>query len=70
MNPDESAAAALFMALLQLEKSEAVALAKGGFTAIEEVAYVPREELLSVKGISVERALEARTRAHQMLSAP
>lgn len=70
MNPDETAAAALFMALLQLEKSEAAALAKGGFSTIEEVAYVPRDELLSVEVLSGKRALEARKRALQMLSAP
>lgn len=70
MSPDELAVAALFMALLQLDKSEAAALVKGGFSTIEEVAYVPRDELLSVAGLSAERALEARTRALQMLSPP
>lgn len=70
MSSDDSAAAALFMAMLQLERSEAAARAKGGFTAIEEVGSVSLDELLSVEVLSAERALEARTRARQMLSTP
>ena len=58
-----SAAVSLFVGVLDLSRSEAIALANEGHTRVEEVAFVPLNELLQVKGILRSRVLQIRERA-------
>lgn len=64
--PSESPAA-LFMRVLRMPSAVAEAFATAGFTAIEEVAYVPLDELLSVKSVEHWLLLELREKARQHL---
>jgi len=56
-----------FMAKLDVEEDVAAILVEEGFTSVEEVAYVPLEELLSIEGFDEEIAEELRTRAKDAL---
>jgi transcription termination/antitermination protein NusA len=68
-NPESHAAAvACFVGILDLPRAEAVALADVGFTSLEEVAYVPLEELFEVEGLGEERLLQVRARARSCLN--
>jgi len=56
-----------FMAKLDVEEDVAAILVEEGFTSVEEVAYVPLEELLSIDGFDEEIAEELRARAKDAL---
>lgn len=57
----------LFMENLEIESEVATVLIDEGFTSIEEVAYVPLQELLSVDGFDEEIVTALRTRAKDAL---
>lgn len=56
-----------FMRFLDVDEDIAAVLVEEGFSSIEEVAYVPLEELLSVDGFDEEVAQELRSRAKDAL---
>jgi transcription termination/antitermination protein NusA len=62
---DLNAAIALFVGVMDLSRAEAATFAEEGFTSVEELAYVPEEELLQVKGLSAERIKVIRERARK-----
>lgn len=66
---DEDAAIALFISVLNLSRSEAMAFAAEGFTSLEELAYVPPDELQQVKGLTAERIKAIRERARKCVFA-
>ena len=55
------------MAKLDVEEDVATILVEEGFTSVEEVAYVPLEELLAIDGFDEEIAEELRARAKDAL---
>jgi len=55
------------MAKLDVEEDVAAILVEEGFTSVEEVAYVPLEELLAIDGFDEEIAEELRARAKDAL---
>jgi transcription termination/antitermination protein NusA len=57
----------LFMRTLGVELSVARALEGAGFTSVEEVAYVPVDELLEVKSVPEHRLIEIRKVAREYL---
>ncbi len=56
-----------FMSALDVEEDVAMTLVDEGFTSIEEVAYVPLEELLEIEGFDEDIAEELRARAKDAL---
>ncbi len=58
---------AMFMAALDVEDDVAGVLVDEGFTSLEEVAYVPLEELMNIDGFDREIAEELRARAKDAL---
>jgi len=56
-----------FMKALDIDEDVAFILAEEGFTSVEEVAYVPLEELLTVEGFDEDIAEELRSRAKDAL---
>ena len=52
-----------FMEALSVDENMAQVLVEEGFTSVEEVAYVPQEELLAVEGFDEEIVDELRNRA-------
>ncbi len=60
-----------FMTWLDIDREVASALVQEGFSALEEIAYVPLEELGGIEGFDEEIAQELRTRArdHLMVAA-
>lgn len=66
---DEDAAVALFVGVLNLSRLEATAIAAFGFTSLEELAYVPEDELLQIKGLSAAQIIAVRERARTCLLA-
>tara|TARA_R110002110_G_scaffold415562_1_gene651050 strand:- start:15512 stop:17029 length:1518 start_codon:yes stop_codon:yes gene_type:complete len=57
----------LFMNDLQVSEAMAIALVESGFTSIEEVAYVPMQELMEVEGMEEEALTSLRERAKDYL---
>ncbi|AJC50282.1 transcription termination factor NusA [Coxiella endosymbiont of Amblyomma americanum] len=57
----------VFMEKLDVDEEVAEALVQTGFTSLEEVAYVPKEELQSVEGFDDEIASELQHRASDVL---
>ena len=57
----------VLMKALDIDEDVASVLAEEGFTTVEEVAYVPLDELLSVDGFDEEIAEELRARAKDAL---
>ena len=55
------------MKALDVDESVAGALVEEGFTTLEEVAYVPLEELAGMEGFNEEIVLELRNRAKDAL---
>jgi transcription termination/antitermination protein NusA len=62
-----AAAVALFVKALDLSMEEARAFADEGHTSVEELAFVPIDELFEVKGLDRERILEIRLKAHRSM---
>lgn len=56
-----------FMDALEVDEDVATVLVEEGFTTLEEVAYVPQEEMLSVEGFDEEISEELRSRAKDAL---
>jgi len=56
-----------FMAALGVDEDMAAVLVEEGFTTLEEIAYVPMEEMLSIDGLDEELAQELRNRAKDAL---
>lgn len=59
----------LFIDLLDIDEDVATALVEAGFTSIDEIAYVPQEELLEVEGFDEALVDELRERAKNKLLA-
>jgi N utilization substance protein A len=57
----------LFMKQLDVDEDVATILAQEGFSTIEEVAYVPQAELMSIEEFDEEMVKELRNRARDML---
>jgi len=55
------------MKSLDLDEDFATLLVEEGFTTLEEVAYVPMEEMLSIDGLDEEVVTELRNRAKDVL---
>jgi N utilization substance protein A len=58
---------ALFMAKLDVDQEIADILIEEGFTSLEEVAYVPLQEMLEIESFDEETVTELRTRAKDAL---
>ena len=56
-----------FMTLLSVDEDMATMLVEEGFTGVEEVAYVPVEELTAIDGLDQELVEELRSRARDAL---
>jgi len=68
MNEDEKrATVAMFVSTLGTSEREALAILAAGHSSIEEVAYVPLEELYEVAGVEKARILALREQARQHL---
>jgi N utilization substance protein A len=59
----------LFMDSLDVDETVAQLLASEGFASIEDVAFVPLDELASVEGFDEETAQELQTRANEFIEA-
>ncbi len=59
----------LFMDKLDVDEDIASVLVAGGFSSVEEVAYVPEDELLSIEGFDESIVKELRGRANDVLLA-
>ncbi len=57
----------MFMAALDADEMIAQLLASEGFTSLEEVAYVPIDEIADIEGFGEEMAQELQTRAREHL---
>jgi N utilization substance protein A len=57
----------LFIEHLDVDESLAEVLADEGFTSLDEIAYVPMDEMLSIEGFDEEMVTELRTRAKDAL---
>ena len=58
-----------FMEALQVDETLAQLLVAEGFTSVEEVAYVPLEELTAIEGFDEDLGTELSTRAREYLDA-
>lgn len=67
MNNSPETPEALFVRVLQIDPELAATLVKSGFTCLEEVAYVPVDEFLSVGALQEEQIQSLRTRARHYL---
>ena len=56
-----------FMDALQIDEDVAAVLVEEGFTTLEEIAYVPMDEMLAIEGFDEEIAQELRNRAKDAL---
>jgi len=56
-----------FMKALDLDEDFATLLVEEGFTTLEEIAYVPMEEMLAIEGLDEDVVNELRTRAKDVL---
>jgi len=56
-----------FMEALQIDEDVAAVLVQEGFTTLEEIAYVPIDEMLAIEGFDEEIAQELRNRAKDAL---
>ena len=57
----------LFMAKLDVDEQIADILIEEGFTSLEEVAYVPLQEMLDIESLDEDTVNELRTRAKDVL---
>ncbi|MDP4654024.1 MAG: transcription termination factor NusA [Porticoccaceae bacterium] len=66
---DEESSSVLetFMSALDIDEDVAIVLVEEGFTSIEEVAYVPLEEMSAIEGFDEDIAEELRARAKDAL---
>jgi len=57
----------MFMKALDVDEDVALVLAEEGFTSVEEVAYVPLEEMVAIEGFDQDIAEELRARGKDAL---
>lgn len=57
-----------FMTKLDVDEDVAIVLVEEGFTTLEEVAYVPQEEMIAIEGFDEEIVDELRNRAKSALT--
>ncbi len=57
-----------FMEQLDVDEDVAVVLMEEGFTTLEEIAYVPIEEMVAIEGFDIEIVEELRSRAKNALT--
>jgi len=57
-----------FMEKLDVEEDVAIVLVEEGFTTLEEVAYVPQEEMVAIEGFDEDIVEELRSRAKSALT--
>ena len=57
-----------FMTKLDVDEDVAIVLVEEGFTTLEEVAYVPQEEMIAIEGFDEEIVEELRNRAKSALT--
>jgi len=67
MEPPNESPAELFQRTLHVDRSLAEALESEGFTCLDEVAYVPFDELIEVPGLTSEAATSLRNLARMYL---
>ncbi len=67
MDEERESAIAIFIKALATDRNTAMALVSEGYTSIEEVAYVPHDELLSVPGLDKAQVPVLRERARAYL---
>jgi len=58
----------LFTSALEVDEDFAAVLVEEGFSSLEEIAYVPAEELLAIDGFDEDMVEELRTRAKDVLA--
>ncbi|UIP27428.1 transcription termination factor NusA [Photobacterium sp. TLY01] len=58
----------LFVKYLEIEEEFSIVLVEEGFTSLEEVAYVPVQELMSIDGLDEDTVNELRNRAKEALT--
>ncbi|HBS43216.1 MAG TPA: transcription termination/antitermination protein NusA, partial [Oceanospirillales bacterium] len=66
-NEEASAYVGVFMDSLDIDEDFALLLVEEGFTTLEEVAYVPMEEMLQIEGLDEDVVIELRNRAKDAL---
>lgn len=66
---ESSKALALFIETLQADEALAALLVEQGFSTIEEIAYVPEDELLNIEGLDEEMVKRLQNRANNTLLA-
>lgn len=64
---ESSKVLSLFTNILQIDEELASFLVEVGFSSLEEIAYVPREDLLAIEGFDEELVDELRARANDAL---
>lgn len=64
---ESEALVSLFVNQLDVDESVAAVLIEAGFSSLEEIAYVPKEELLEVEGFDEDIVEELRNRANDIL---
>ncbi len=64
---EEGSILQLFMEALEVDEDVATVLVEEGFTSLEEVAYVPLDEMMNIEGFDEEVATELRNRAKDAL---
>ena len=57
----------MFMDALSVDEDVAAVLVEEGFTTLEEIAYVPLEEIMAIEGFDEEIVTELRNRAKDAL---
>ena len=57
-----------FMEQLDVDKDVAIVLLEEGFTSLEEIAYVPIDEMVAIEGFDIDIVEELRTRARNTIT--
>ena len=57
-----------FMEQLDVDEDVAIVLLEEGFTSLEEIAYVPIDEMVAIEGFDIEIVEELRTRARNTIT--
>ena len=68
MNDPDRAVVEMFMRSLDVDERVATALLEAGLTTIEEVAYIPPQELLEIAEITQTLLLSLRERARRQIA--
>jgi len=64
---EAAAAQQLFMEQLNVDENVASVLVREGFTSLDEVAYVPKQEMLAIEGFDDDLVEELRSRSRDVL---